>query len=128
MEWAHFAKNDCHMSKLFPHHHLPNYLRTHRKRVGFSQEEIAFLLSIKTGAPISRYERFTRKPTLAVVFAFEIIFEVPAKEIFSGVRQEIAEKLTHRAVLLLERVLREKKRLPATKLQLLERIAGSKKR
>lgn len=114
------------MSKAFHHHYLPNYLRTHRKRAGFSQEEIAFLLGIATGAQVSRYERFMRKPTLVVVLSLEIIFELPANEIFSGVRQEIEQQIARRAVLFKERALHRGKKLSTTKLKLLERIAASK--
>jgi transcriptional regulator with XRE-family HTH domain len=112
------------MSKAFRHRYLPNYLRTHRKRAGLSQEEIAFLLGIGTGAQISRYERFMRKPTLAVVLALEIVFELPAGEIFSGVRQEIEGQIARRAVLLKERVTDRGKQLSTTKMELLERIAA----
>jgi hypothetical protein len=35
---------------------LQNYLRMYRKRFGFSQDELAFLLSCHSGATMSRYE------------------------------------------------------------------------
>lgn len=40
---------------------LTNYLRAFRKRAGFSQKEISFLLGIKSGAKVSRYEHFKQK-------------------------------------------------------------------
>ena len=113
------------MSKSLHHEKLPNYLRMHRKRAGFSQEEIAFLLGIRTGAPISRYERLTRNPTLAVVFALQIIFQVPAEHIFSGLLQQVKERLGRQAALLFKKTLRNAPETFPVKLRVLKRIAES---
>ena len=53
-------------------HKLQNYLRTYRKRSGLSQDEVAFLLGCQTGAKVSRYEPFARKPSLETLFAYEV--------------------------------------------------------
>ncbi len=67
---------------------LQNYVRTHRRRAGLSQEDMALLLGCKSGAKISRYERFARQPSLETVFAYEAIFGVPARELFAGVYEQ----------------------------------------
>lgn len=67
------------------HTPLPHYLRLHRKRAGASQDEIALLLGAATGTKVSRHERFSRLPTLATALAYEVIYGVPAGEIFAGV-------------------------------------------
>ena len=66
-------------------HRLPNYLRTHRKRAGLSQDEVAFLLGCRSGAKVSRYERLARRLSLETAFAYEALFGVPARELFAGV-------------------------------------------
>jgi len=68
-----------------PSQPLPNYLRSHRKRLGLSQDDLAYLLGCKSGTKVSRYERFRRQPNLATVFACEIILRVPARQLFAGV-------------------------------------------
>jgi transcriptional regulator with XRE-family HTH domain len=66
-------------------HHLQNYIRTHRKRARLPQHQVAYLAGTKSGSRISRYENFSRVPDLVTVFAFEIIFGVPARELFAGI-------------------------------------------
>src|SRR5438874_1935251 len=63
---------------------LPNYLRTFRRRFGFSQKEIAILLGGVSGTKISRYENFSRMPNLATVWAYEVVFRRSARELFAG--------------------------------------------
>lgn len=72
---------------------LENYLRTYRKRAGLSQDEVAFLLGCRSGAKVSRYERLARQPNIRTLFACEIIFRVPARELFAGLYQKV-EKVT----------------------------------
>jgi transcriptional regulator with XRE-family HTH domain len=68
---------------------LHNYLRTYRKRTGLSQGEVAFLLGCYHGAKVSRYERHARQPGLETVFAYEVLFGVPARELFGGVFEKV---------------------------------------
>lgn len=70
------------------HRKLNNYLRTYRKRTGFTQDEIAFLLGCHSGAKISRYEHFTRLPNLKTIFAYEVIFRISARELFAGIHEQ----------------------------------------
>ena len=66
------------------HHRLENYLRTHRRRHGLSQAEVAGLLGAASGTKTSRYENFTRMPGALTVFALEVVFSQPASELFAG--------------------------------------------
>lgn len=74
--------------------HLPNYLRTHRKRVRLHQHQVAHLVGARSGAKISRYESYTRIPALGTVFALEIIYRTPAKVLFAGIFEQ-ARGLVH---------------------------------
>lgn len=67
---------------------LPNYLRTHRKRAGLLQRELALLLGCKSGAEVSRYERSTRQPTLRTALAYEAVFGTPARELLLASMQK----------------------------------------
>jgi len=74
--------------------HLPNYLRTHRKRVRLHQHQVAHLVGARSRAKISRYEHYRRVPDLITVFALEIIYRTPARELFAGTFDE-ARRLVH---------------------------------
>lgn len=109
-----------------PHRKLQNYLRTHRRRAGLSQEELAFLLGTKSKGKVSRYERYARQPRLTTVFAYELIFGVPARELFAGMFQEIERKTINQAALLASKLRQAKPDgIAARKLELLEVIIAA---
>lgn len=76
---------------------LESYLRTYRRRSGFSQDEVAFLLGAQSGAKVSRYERLARQPSLRTVFAYEVIFRTPARDLFAGMYQKVENATRARA-------------------------------
>ena len=75
---------------------LENYLRTHRKRSGLTQREVAFLLGWKTDGSLGRYEKRRRLPPLKTAIACEEIFGVPVGELFAGVRQAVGKDIEKR--------------------------------
>src|SRR5208282_4496352 len=76
---------------------LPNYLLSHRKRLAFSQDEVAFLLGTRSGAKVCRDERFMREPSLETALAYVAIFKRPAQELFGGLYQKIKKQVAERA-------------------------------
>lgn len=81
---------------------LPNYLLTHRRRLGLSQAETAALLGFATEEVVSRYERWARKPSLETALAYEAIFHVPAKDLFAGLYQKVEKMMRAKARVLAE--------------------------
>ncbi|HEX3799297.1 MAG TPA: helix-turn-helix transcriptional regulator [Verrucomicrobiae bacterium] len=77
--------------------HLPNYLKTHRKRLGLTQDEIAYLLGVKSGSKVSRYESFSRVPNLETALAYKVIFGRPANELLAGIYHKIEKEVAARA-------------------------------
>lgn len=77
-------------------HRLDNYLRSHRKQSGLTQQEVAFLLGCENGAQVSRYEKRHRLPPLETALACEAIFGVPIAELFAGVRQGVGKDIAKR--------------------------------
>lgn len=71
-----------------------NYLRTHRRRIGLTQKEVAFLLGCNNHGMISLYERAKRTPSLTTIFAYESIFSIPSKQLLPAVAEQI-ERQTH---------------------------------
>lgn len=99
---------------------LTNYLRTYRKRAGFTQNEIAFLLGCKSGTKLSRYEQFNRLPKIETVFACEAIFRVPSRDLFAGIFHEVEKAIKARARKLARRL--GKKTIDATAVRKLEAL------
>ena len=62
---------------------LNNYIRTHRKRLGLSQDELAHLLGVEEGATVSRYES-GRLPSLETALALSRVFGVSVESLFFG--------------------------------------------
>lgn len=83
---------------------LPVYLRTHRKRTGLSQAELAYLLGSESGTIVSRYERRMRQPSLEAAIACELVFNVPASTLFPEVYRKVEKSVIERALLLSERI------------------------
>ena len=80
---------------------LSNYLKTYRKRADLTQHELAFLLGVQSASKISRYENMKRLPTLPTVFAYEVIFGVPASQLFAGIYENSKEQVENKAIGLL---------------------------
>jgi transcriptional regulator with XRE-family HTH domain len=66
------------------HKPLTTYLRTYRKRTGFSQEEVAFLLGTMSGTAVSRHEKGARMPVLATALAYEVVLGVSIRKLYEG--------------------------------------------
>ncbi len=75
---------------------LNNYLRSHRKRLGLTQDEVAFLLGSGSATKVSRYERFRREPTLRIAFAFEVFYHTPARKLFAGIFEDVRRETEKR--------------------------------
>jgi transcriptional regulator with XRE-family HTH domain len=75
---------------------LANYLRTHRKRAGLTQRDLAFLLGVNARGPISEIEKRHRVPLLRTALSLEAIFEIPAAELFAGMRESVGEEVNVR--------------------------------
>ena len=106
---------------------LPNYLRTNRKRLGLSQEEVAYLLGAGSGTKTCRYERFTREPGFRTALACEAVFQVPIRQLFAGSYEEIEREVVGRAKKLVLKADRIKPgKHSARKRETLERIAAMK--
>ena len=105
---------------------LPNDTWRHRKRHGLTQDEMAFLLGSKDGSAVSHVERGAREPSLRAALACEVMFGVPARELFPGIYEEVEQELKTRAQALSERSKNSTSRLAWYKRKLLEGIISPK--
>ena len=76
---------------------LPNYLRTHRKRDGLSQGDIAYLLGGHDSARVSRYEHSHGVPSFHVSVMLIVIFRIPIRDLFAGEYLKVEELVIDRA-------------------------------
>jgi transcriptional regulator with XRE-family HTH domain len=79
---------------------LTNYLRSHRKCLALTQEEVGFLLGVNgenRGAKVCRDERLVREPSLATALAYEVIYQKPVRELFAGMYEQIEQEVAIRA-------------------------------
>ena len=104
---------------------LKNYLRTYRKKAGLSQEEMAYLLGGQSGTKVSRYERFARLPPLKTVLAYAVIFDVPVRDLFAGMAQQVERPIAKRAQQLIQELdSAQPDALTTRKRQTLEALGG----
>lgn len=66
------------------HKPLATYLRMYRRRTGFSQDDVAFLLGTMSGTAVSRHEKGARMPILKTALAYEIVLGVSIRELYEG--------------------------------------------
>ena len=91
---------------------LANYLRTHRKRLSFSQEDVAFLLGVngmEKGIKVSRDENHAREPSLQAALAYEVIYGIPVRDLFAGLYEQVERQVSERAKILRHRKTRKLK-------------------
>lgn len=82
---------------------LSNYLRSNRKRLTLSQEEVAFLLGVSgmdRGIKVSREENNVRQPSLQNALAYEAIYGTPVRELFAGLYEQEERAVAERARIL----------------------------
>src|SRR5712692_4130058 len=74
-----------------------NRLWLARKRKGFRQKQVAYLLNHRNIDQISRYENGSRLPTLQTALKLEIIFGVPVRLMFKGLHDQLRGEIKERA-------------------------------
>lgn len=75
---------------------LENYLRLHRLRHAFTQEELSFLLGYRAQSMGSLFERQKRRMTLANAFSYQLIFDADPRELFPALFAQAQGDVIHR--------------------------------
>jgi len=75
---------------------LPNYLRTYRKRCGFSQEELAYLVKLNDKSAWCSLEGYHREASLRTALACEEVFDIPVSQLFAGTKVATARETRRR--------------------------------
>ena len=74
-----------------------NNLKPHRKRSGFTQAELAFLLGLKDHSAISKFEHGEREPDFRMAVAYHAVFDRGLPELFLQVHREVRAEIGKRA-------------------------------
>lgn len=81
----------------------PCRIRAYRKAAALSQRDLGMLLGLSSQASVSQYESASRHPSASVLIGAELLFGIPARELFPKLYDEIerevrfeAEKLERR--------------------------------
>ena len=84
------------------HAPLKNYLRTCRRRLALSQEDVALLLGLTRRTVVSYHELGTHMPSLERALGYALILGVPVHELFAETYQQLEEEVASRAHQLFE--------------------------
>ncbi|WP_453967354.1 helix-turn-helix domain-containing protein [Bradyrhizobium elkanii] len=103
------------------HHPHRSYLRPLRRRWGFTQEELAFLIGIKRTA-VTRIEGLKRKPNIDAVFICALVFNMSPLQLFPGLMSELHEAALRRANELYEELQGDSSKTTRIKLDFLEQL------
>jgi len=73
----------------------PNNLVLYRRRMGFTQKQVARLLGQPDASMVSHYEHNRALPPLAVALGLEIIYRVPVAFLFPAMYEELKRGVRH---------------------------------
>ncbi|MDO8473128.1 MAG: helix-turn-helix transcriptional regulator [Dehalococcoidia bacterium] len=102
---------------------LDNYISTHRRMAGLSQDELAVLMGNEMRESIGRYEQGIRRVDLHGALALEVILDEPLQYLFAGVSEKVRADVARRAKALLEGMTDKPNAKNAEKLATLDRLA-----
>ena len=99
---------------------LASYLRTERKRSGFTQRELALLVGEKSHTQLSRFERLKRLPRTETLIALMIVFKKSPRELIPDAYDRLLKLIHLRATELHEELQGDSKQITKQKLDTLE--------
>ncbi|WP_082884992.1 helix-turn-helix domain-containing protein [Bradyrhizobium stylosanthis] len=77
------------------HHRHQSYVRPHRRRWGLTQQELAFLIGVKSRTAVSRIEGSKRRPSLDAVFICMLSSTCRRWSCFLGLCRICARRYAH---------------------------------
>jgi DNA-binding XRE family transcriptional regulator len=76
--------------------------RSSRRRSGLTQDEVAFLVGLRTASQVSRHESGEREPDLRLALGYKLIFNATVHELLPHIYFEVAQQIGNRARKLLD--------------------------
>ena len=75
---------------------IASYLRSHRRKSGLSQKDLAQILGSIGEIQVSRHERSVAVASLLTALGYEAVFKVPISELFPGLYETVAAGIEDR--------------------------------
>ena len=75
---------------------IASHVRTHRKKSGFTQREVARLVGYTNQGPVSRHERGIAVPPLSVALAYAALFRVSVADLFPAIHEKAGSSVETR--------------------------------
>ena len=97
-----------------------SHVRAHRRRWGFTQDELAFMMGFKSRSVVSKLESSGKLPTVDIGFALYTVFGAHNSELFPSLHREVEAVVLARAYELYERLQGSTAPMTRTKLDFLE--------
>lgn len=73
-----------------------NILRNHRKQHPLTQPDVAFLLNLKDGSTLSRFENGNRPISIDVILAYHLLFDTTLGSFFADHRDTVKNRICSR--------------------------------
>ncbi len=75
---------------------MANRLWKYRKRMGFTQKQVAMIMGYVSPTLLSHYERGRKLPSLTTALKLEIVYRVPVAFLYPDLYQQLKEELQAR--------------------------------
>ncbi len=104
-------------------HSTFNYVRTHRRRFAFSEEELAFLLNQRAQSAVAQFENGDRVPSLKCAFALQVLFRLRPHHMYPDLYEHVEDGVMRRAAQLIEDLESKADKRSVAKREFLEALA-----
>ena len=108
------------------------FVRSHRRKWGLTQVELARLVGLSSRSAVSRIERAERVPTTATIIACCIIFGLATPDLFPSLQEEIEEIVCLAVAAIQEELANQSDKVSVRKrallTQILERVNNRKQK
>lgn len=74
-----------------------NFIRAFRRKCNLSQRELGILVGYPSSDSMGRHERSEVAPPLLIALAYEVVFDVPVGQLFTGFRAAVAQAVVRNA-------------------------------
>lgn len=85
-----------------PQQKLATYLWTYRKRSGFTQSELAFLVHLAHRTAVSKHECGESQPGLETLLCYEMLFAIGTHDLYEDYARQVRVALEQRARIMLQ--------------------------
>jgi len=79
-----------------------NYVRTYRQRHALTEDDLAFLINLRSHTSISKIEVGRRVPNLECALALQVLFRQSPRQMFPGLYEAVEDGVMRRGKFLID--------------------------